>query len=200
MPIQVLIGTGKPGKIGVLQLDATLAENHSFKAEITSFPVENGADITDHIRNAPIEITVEGMVTNSPIRVFAGEPNNFSDQPFGNRVTLALEELLRIREERELVELVTGLQVYENMGMRSLDIPRSASQGQVLQFSAVFREVALVGVETVTVNNAAPAVADKAASTSDDGKKTAKESTEEENTKVSIIKSGGRLLKKAFTG
>lgn len=59
--------TTKEGASKVLRFDAILQENHTFKAVATSFPVEKGADITDHIRQEPDEINLEAFITNTPI-------------------------------------------------------------------------------------------------------------------------------------
>ena len=49
-------------------IDAALRETHTYESEVTEYPVESGAMITDNIRPRPITIEIE---PNHPRR---GEP------------------------------------------------------------------------------------------------------------------------------
>lgn len=46
--------------------DCDMQQAHAFANEITDHPVEEGADITDHVRRQLNRYTVEGYVTDSP--------------------------------------------------------------------------------------------------------------------------------------
>lgn len=48
-------------------LDATIAENYDYEAQVTRHPVEEGSDITDNYRLEPFAYTIQGLVTNHPI-------------------------------------------------------------------------------------------------------------------------------------
>src|SRR5688572_10408374 len=52
----------------VVQFDVTLSESHESVSVITDFPVESGADVSDHIRTLPKALAVEVFVTNTPTR------------------------------------------------------------------------------------------------------------------------------------
>ncbi len=52
-----------------LELDVATSETYGATAEVTEHPVETGSAAGDHIRPASDTFTVEGMVTNTPIRV-----------------------------------------------------------------------------------------------------------------------------------
>lgn len=58
--------------------DVTIRENHVAPAEIPRHPVEESADLTDHVRILPIALTLEVAVSNRPIQApisqFTGEP------------------------------------------------------------------------------------------------------------------------------
>lgn len=51
----------------IFQFDAVINEQHTREASVTAFPVEGGQVVTDHIIVSPAEITVQGIVTDSPI-------------------------------------------------------------------------------------------------------------------------------------
>jgi hypothetical protein len=52
----------------VLHFDVTLAETSSAKSDVTKFPVEKGADFSDHVRVLPADISLKVKVSNSPLR------------------------------------------------------------------------------------------------------------------------------------
>lgn len=52
--------------IGTIWIDVSIRETHSLSAEVTEHPVEDGVNITDHVRPQPRVIQLEGMVTNHP--------------------------------------------------------------------------------------------------------------------------------------
>jgi hypothetical protein len=67
-------GTGKnftrgasTGLLAVLEFDCTPTENHEASVEITEHPVEVGVNMTDHAKPNQRVITLEGMITNTPI-------------------------------------------------------------------------------------------------------------------------------------
>lgn len=51
----------------IFQFDAVINEQHTREATVTAFPVEGGQVVTDHIIVSPAEITVQGIITDSPI-------------------------------------------------------------------------------------------------------------------------------------
>jgi hypothetical protein len=52
--------------IGTIWIDVSLSETHSLSADVTEHPVEDGVNITDHVRPQPRTVQVEGLVTNHP--------------------------------------------------------------------------------------------------------------------------------------
>lgn len=137
----------KSVRIGAIELDAALSEEHSWESKVTEYPTEDGASISDHIFNLPRKIAIEGFVTNSPVVIFSA----FTDIDNADRVQSAVTALQELRDTRELVSVITGLVAYENMALVSLDIPRDASTGQALRFRASFVEVKKVSLDTVDI-------------------------------------------------
>ena len=78
-------------------MDLALSEEHRFPGEVTSYPVEQGADISDHIRTLPEEITLECIVSDTPI----GEVATDATRTSGTLpAEAALAKLLEIRNRR----------------------------------------------------------------------------------------------------
>jgi hypothetical protein len=118
-------------KIGGVELDATLTEEHRYTSRVTSYPVEDGTIISDHILNEPEVVVISGIVTDSPINILS----QF------NRSVTAFNTLVRMQQNREVMTLVTGIKVYQNMAITSLDVPRNLRTGQSLQFNIEFQKI-----------------------------------------------------------
>ena len=56
-------------EIASIWIDVSIREQHDLQAEATRHPVEEGADVTDHVRENPDTVQIEGVVTNQPIEL-----------------------------------------------------------------------------------------------------------------------------------
>lgn len=175
---ELIFGAPKKGKIGTVTLDCTVSESHKDEVEITDHPVETGSTISDHIRKRPISLSLEGIVTNTPVvflaSLMADSPveNDFIPSP--DRVTRAYQELRRIQEEGEIVDVVTSLREYKNLAIESLSVSRSAETGNALNVSISLREIVLA--KSLSIDLPVPEAVVSAAKTSK-GKVTKKESS-----------------------
>lgn len=146
---------GKPvrGKIGTVTLDCTVSESHADEVEITNHPVESGSTISDHIRKQPLVLELEGIITNTPVvflaSVQAESPVDLDFIPCRDRVSRGYEELRRIQDAGELVDVVTSLRNYSNMAIQSLGVKRDASSGNILSLSISLREVITANASTI---------------------------------------------------
>src|SRR6266850_6876576 len=76
-PISFLFNAGALGlgllkppdrvRLDVITVDAAMTETHTLEAEVTEHPVEQGANITDHIRPKLKRYTIDGIISNTPI-------------------------------------------------------------------------------------------------------------------------------------
>lgn len=155
-----------PILIAGFRIDASITERHVYQSEATEFPVESGSPISDNIRNLPIEVSIEGVVSNTPLGELAtvrgegGEVtlNDGSVVPAQTPVELARAKFEGIWRARQPITIVTTLDTYKNMVMTSLEVPRTASDGgaDAYRFSATFRQVTIVTTERITVAVATP--------------------------------------------
>lgn len=118
-------------KVGVVTFDTMVTEEHRFTSRVTYFPVENGTIVSDHIINQPDVVILSGLVTDTPLNIFA---------PF-NRSIAAFNALLQIHERREIINVVTGIKIYRNMAITSLDVPRTVKTGQTLTFNIELQRI-----------------------------------------------------------
>ena len=139
MSIGILLpsSTRRQGRIGAIALDATISETHSATSQVTTQPVEEGANISDHIINDPLEVEITGFITNSPVLT--------SSTNFRDAAQAAFDELFFIREQKQLVVVVTYYKVYDNMAITSINIPRTLRVGQAINFTIRMRSVNKVG-------------------------------------------------------
>src|SRR5882757_552872 len=117
-------------------VDCLISDNHTFESEITEFPVESGSTISDNIRNKPLVVMMDCLVSNTPLEL-AGRFRKTGSNPADDAYAL----LLSIRADRRLVSISTSLQTYDNMGLQTVSFPRAAGRGDALQFSATFKQV-----------------------------------------------------------
>lgn len=130
------------GKVGLVELDVTLSENHTFNSRATNFPIETGGDITDHIINDPDILNLSGIVSDTPLNALS----------FFSRSIDAFNRLVEIHNRREPVRVVTGLKVYDNMVMTVLDVPRNIQTGQSLTFNITLQNIRFDASAQLLVN------------------------------------------------
>ena len=142
--------------IGTYTIDAALTEDHSFDNEVTTHPVERGSDVADNVRAQPISISIEGVVSNTPIGPVVAVRDT---------TTLPSEDafafLRELRDSREPVDVQTSIRTYRNMVLQSLSVPVTARTGAALRFRAIFVQVEIVETERESVEVAVPRAENK---------------------------------------
>jgi len=135
MPLGLLYKK-EQGKIGSLLIDARLDEVHSLSNDVTQYPTEVGFHITDNVRATPLLFTMTGMITNAPI-----DPKSIISDFGENRAANAYDELLRLYYGKEIVSIQTTLELYDDMIISNLNIPKNSSIGDELRFTATFKQI-----------------------------------------------------------
>jgi hypothetical protein len=146
-------------KIDGYIIDASVVEEHSFDADVTEHPVESGANIADHVRSKPARVTIDGVVSDTPIGNVADL--RIADDPGALPSNDAFTRLLLIRQLREPVTIETDIRTYDNMVLQSLSVPRSKETGEALMFRATFVEVIIITNERTSVRVAVPRAKNK---------------------------------------
>lgn len=139
------IGVNPPQlvRINGYLMDLALNEGHSFPGEVTKYPVESGPDTSDHIRDLPIEITLECVVSDTPIGDVATDESRRVDDATGETPLPSVDALAKLREfkaARRPVTLETSLGKFSSMAFESLDVPRDKDKNNALFFTAKFVE------------------------------------------------------------
>ena len=120
-------------------IDATPTEQHSFDSVITTNPIEDGSLVADHVRLLPDKISYTCIVSDTPIGVIADL------RPEGAVPSQdAYAKLKKIRVDKKPITIKDSLDVFENMMIKGLSIPRSAATANALEFTVSFEQLEFV--------------------------------------------------------
>lgn len=179
-------------------VDATITESPTYESDITEHAVEDGPDVSDHIRPKNISLEIEGVISSTPLNLSAQAQGLVSAAGsilgsqlggFGSALgaiggafvgaslfsdaddpaKVAHDMLTAIWKNRRLVTVITGLTQYENMAIQSLSFPRDQKTGKQLRFRATLKEVRKVTAKTVPIKKVHPSVKHTAPSKADLG-------------------------------
>lgn len=131
----------KPVTVDGFEIECTVSYEPVHEAEVTEHPVEQGANISDHIRTKPISLSLEGCQSAAPIG------SQLSEDAQAARPGEAYDFLVKLFGR--IVTVSTELKDYENMALTRLSAPRDASTGEVLNFTCAFKQVRVVSNLTV---------------------------------------------------
>ena len=190
--LETVFRISRKGQIASLRVDAVMREQHGRVATTTNSIIEDGAVISDHVTLSPITISMDGFISDAPVEFLGlrglGDkirnvrnallPSRFSntdDVPNGeSRSPLdAWEYLNEVWKNRDLIAVVSSLQVYRNMVLTGLTATKTPQVGKSLEFNATLTQVTLAKTETADVTVAKdPQTKNKAAAKNKTGKKT----------------------------
>lgn len=160
-------------KIGFLQLDATVRETHSRSARITSNEIEDGSTVADNVVLDNETFTIEGLISERPfkstdIRDVASQVANAGFNVLGNAIgaisggilpetssilkrAVALIQLENFYKNKIPFQVVTGLKIYNNVLIRSMEIPVTSKDGKSLRFTVNCEVVKIVSSQNASI-------------------------------------------------
>lgn len=158
-----------------IEVDAVVSRTHTFTARATRFPVEEGADVTDHVRQEPDSLTIDGFVSDHPVVILGGilQGATLSSLVSGaaaQRSRTAVEALLDAKENALLITVVTPLKTYRDMVIERLVVPKTPRTGQAAAFSLELTKIRKASVKQVSIP---PGLIDSARRTVKRGRKVA---------------------------
>lgn len=171
-----LLSFSPKGRIGDIEILATLEEIHSDTVQLTEHPVEVGAAITDHAFVRPSEVVIRCGWSNSTFGSFLSAISSlFNGQmSASDYVSSVYSQLLSLQQSRIPFDVTTSKRQYSNMILTSLQVTTDAKTSAVLLVQATCRQVLLVETQATTL----PSMSDQGnpastASTEDAGVKQA---------------------------
>lgn len=161
----------------VIQLDASLKENHSRKSTLTKFPIENGTSVSDHKILEPFELEITGIITDSPLSgvqqlitevattaasalippvgvIAATTAGSLLFRAIANAQSpsvAAYLQLLQLQSNAAPFDVITSLYRYPSMWISNLSVPRDAETGKALIFTVSLTQGQLVQPQSVNI-------------------------------------------------
>lgn len=129
--------------IGPVPLNVLLSEKHTSEVEVTSNPIETGAEVNDHAYIKPKKVELEIADKNA---------------------AATFNALVAFQESRTPFTLVTGFRLYENMVITEVDATRNASFSRVLKATVSLKEVKIVETGTAEAETSDKKAGDKSKS------------------------------------
>jgi hypothetical protein len=139
------------GSIQFFECDVDLSRMHRREAMLTDFPVEDGTTITDHVIIRPDTLTMEIMVSDTPLAA------NTAYREVGSllsRSQRAVEKLDKVFRDKRLLTVATPLFYYESMIITSLEIPEDQEHAGAAYASISFRELQFAQSQAVLISAA----------------------------------------------
>ncbi len=140
-------------EFGNIELDANLEEVHEWSAEATENPVEEGAPVSDYVIEKSDKLRIRGFVSDSPVGEVAETRINgvYNDNTLDNITQTVFDALRTLIKEKEPVVVYTKHRIYDDMVLTSVNIPRTPSVGEAIEFTAEFVHIRKVSTQTVDV-------------------------------------------------
>lgn len=172
-------GFVNPGDAGgaetvALEMDAILSESPEYTATPTRNPIESGANVTDHVTLEPEKLTIEGIVSNTPISLL----RILSGATFDDPAADAFSFLEALYNNRQPFDFVGDLKIYENLIITSFNPSRTPTTGQTLQFTVTMEKIRFADSMLVTATHFAAEVEHTAPDKQDLGAQAVEEATE----------------------
>ena len=135
--------------VGAVELDLILDESHSKNAQVTENPLQEGRAVSDGIYLELREGSLTGLVSNHSIKhsvppdrqTAEGLLDKAENYQLENRAKQAWEDLKSLMDSKQLVTIVTSLEVYDNVAITSIETERDGDSGDALEIKVGFKQV-----------------------------------------------------------
>lgn len=160
LPQHVCLFYPKEGyKVGSVELDLILDEEHSKSAQVTENPLQDGRAISDGIFLELQEGSLTGLVTNHSVKIAEERAKQLDLQTsealleeaknyqLENRARQAWIDLKAVMDAKQPVTIVTSLDVYENVAITNISTERNGDSGDALEIKVSFRQILTVALK-----------------------------------------------------
>lgn len=165
MALLDILSFSPKGKIGNMEIAATLQEIHSDTLQMTEHPVEYGAAITDHAFVRPKEVIIRCGWSNSTLSnllstisgILGTTQTSSSSSKFSGEMAASgyiaqvYDYLLTLQDSRQPFDVTTSKRHYSNMLLTSLQVTTDQTTSAVLMVQATCRQIIIVKTQVTTV-------------------------------------------------
>ena len=133
---------GLKSDFGSITFDILVNERHAFNNDVSVHDIENGSELTDHIRNQLEQGSFTGLITNFSVKTGFIRTNRGQD---------AFDLIYELWQKKTLVTITTVMKTYTNMAITSIGIARSEGTGDAIVLDISFRKVNQVRLRTTVI-------------------------------------------------
>jgi len=143
--------------IGGFVIDAFLVESYNFENRVTNLSVEEGGNISEHVIEEPDTLEIEAFIGATKFEAFTGTIEDdlsnveIPEDP-KSRIRQAHQELLRLKREKQPLDIVTGLDTLTDMVITSYNFSRDVETGADHSFSMSFQKIKTVKSEETQIS------------------------------------------------
>lgn len=150
--------------LDTLVLDASLSEVHESDADVTEFPVEEGSDISDNVRQKPKDLQVEALISDFHLsnegrsQASSGGPPS-SQRPLAGAKGEAKNTLAKLEDYQAkgtLIDVETGLKSYRNMVIKSIRTPRDRNLKNGIKCTILLKCIIIAKSQSVVIKQSTP--------------------------------------------
>lgn len=138
----IFYGNNNVSIIGVSGVDLYINEKHRSDYNITSFSVEDGADVSDHSVKQPEILTLSGHISNLNSIL---NRISIKDQA---KIQNGFQQLITAGDNKTILKVITNARIYDNMLIENIDSdPLDVETGGAGTFTISLKRVNIVSVE-----------------------------------------------------
>lgn len=135
----------RPVSINGIEFDALMSEDKEMTADVPEYPVESGYSVSDNIARKPMTLAFVLHVTKTPVTWLGRHGTG------RGHVLDVCAELERLFWAGELVTVVTDDNVYNDMSIISLKIPKDTENYTDRDINISLKQIITVSAETTEI-------------------------------------------------
>ena len=135
----------RPVSIDGIEFDALIESTEGYEANVPSYPVEAGFEVSDAIILLPKTLNMRIFLTNTPVTW------RHRNRPDLSRVESVLNRLEEVYFKRIPVTVITTDDTYHNMAIVSIELTKSKDTGTSREIPITFQEVPVVESRIVAI-------------------------------------------------
>lgn len=134
-----------PAKIGTIEVDILVEQEHKLESEVTEHPVEDGFPVADHVIRKPLKVSMVVGITLSPVTWL----DRLGAEP--DKIESALAKFEEIYKNAQPITIMTPTNVWDNMVMTSAAFPRNIENKNLIRIPCEFTQIRKVTVKTADI-------------------------------------------------
>lgn len=131
--------------------DGFMEVEHTSKVQITSHPIQTGANISDHAYEEPDELNMKIIMSDAMSSISEDSEKQFAGIAYTRSVG-AYKILRELLKQKKVFSVGTRLKTYDNMMMQSLTVNDNADSMNGLVADISMRQIFVVNEKTVKVS------------------------------------------------